>query len=118
MMLRADGSDFRWSLRTTAAGVVARPPGVRGPSAGPSGDACGSRAGKEGENLADGESPGTGLGQRQMGLDLVAVTAAALLPDHVAGAGEIADDSVGAALGDAHAGRDIAQPRARVAGDA
>ena len=57
----------------------------QGSSARLSGDG-GSRAGEEGENVADGESTGTGLGQRQVGLDLIAVTAAVLLPDHVAGA--------------------------------
>src|SRR6185369_2900569 len=55
---------------------------------------------------------------RAAGLDLVAVAAAVFPLDGVAGRGQVADDVVGAALGDAHAGRDVAQPRARVMGDA
>jgi hypothetical protein len=38
--------------------------------------------------------------------------------DDVPGLGEIGDDAVGLALGDARPGRDVAQPHARVAGDA
>jgi hypothetical protein len=53
-----------------------------------------------------------------VGLDLVTVAAAVFLPDGVAGRGQVADDAVGAALGDAHRGRDVAQPHARVMGDA
>jgi hypothetical protein len=50
-------------------------------------------------------------------LNLVAVAAAVLLRDHVAGLGEVGNDAVGAAIGDAQAGRDVAQSRARVVGD-
>ena len=46
-----------------------------------------------------------------------AVAAAVLVRDHVAGLGQVGDDAVGAALGNAQAGRDIAQPRARVVCD-
>src|SRR5947208_7922466 len=46
-------------------------------------------------------------------LDLVAVAAAVFLLDHVAGSGQAGDDAAGAALGDAQAGRDVAQLRAR-----
>jgi hypothetical protein len=53
-----------------------------------------------------------------VGLDLVAVAAAVFLLYHVPGCGEIGDQAVGAALGDAQAGSDVAQPHARVAGDA
>jgi len=53
-----------------------------------------------------------------VGLDPVAVAPAVLLPDQVAGLGEVGDGAVGAALGDAQAGRDVAQPRARVVRDA
>ena len=53
-----------------------------------------------------------------MCLDLVAVAAAVLLLRHVADCGQVGDDAVGAALGDAQAGRDIAQPHGRVVGDA
>jgi hypothetical protein len=53
-----------------------------------------------------------------VGLDLVTVAVAVFLPDGVAGRGQVANDAVGAALGDAHRGRDVAQPHARVMGDA
>src|SRR6266704_1847041 len=56
--------------------------------------------------------------KRQVGLDLVAVAAAVLVLDDVPGPGEIGDDAVSGALGDARPGRDVAQPHARVAGDA
>ncbi len=60
-------------------------------------------------------NPGAGSGQRQVSLDLVAVAAVILLPDRVAGLGEVGlgevgDGAVGAALGDAQAGRDVTQP--------
>ena len=47
-----------------------------------------SRAGarEEGEDFADGGFPGGGFGQREVGLDLVAVAAAIFLLDHVAAA--------------------------------
>ena len=53
-----------------------------------------------------------------MGLDLVAVAAAVLVLDHVTGGGEVGDDAVGAALGDAHSGGDVAQSGPRIMGDA
>ena len=59
-----------------------------------------------------------GFGQGQVRLDLVAVTAAVLLLDEVAGCGQVGDDAVGAALGDVDAGGDVAQAHARVVGDA
>jgi hypothetical protein len=62
--------------------------------------------------------PGGGFGQREVRLDLVTVAAAVFGLDHVAGCGQVGDDAVGAALGDVQAGCDVAQPRARVAGDA
>jgi hypothetical protein len=43
----------------------------------------------------------------------VAVAAAVSLLDHVAGSGQAGDDAAGAALGDAQAGRDVGQQRAR-----
>ena len=49
---------------------------------------------------------------------LVAVAAAVFLLRRVAGRGQVGDDAVGAALGAARAGRDVAEPRAGVAGDA
>jgi hypothetical protein len=56
---------------------------------------------EQGDDLANGRLPGAGLGYRQVTLDLVAVAAAVLLRDHVAGLGEVGDDAVGTALGDA-----------------
>jgi hypothetical protein len=53
-----------------------------------------------------------------MCLDLVAVATAVFLLDDVARRGQVGDDAVGAALGDSQAGRDVAQPHARIAGDA
>src|SRR5271155_40382 len=73
--------------------------------------------GEQVDDLTDGWLPGAWLGYRQVSLDLVAVAAAVLVRDHVAGLGEVGDDAVSAALGDAQAGRDVAQPRVRVAGD-
>jgi hypothetical protein len=73
---------------------------------------------QEGEDFADGGFLGGGLGQREVRLDLEAVAAAVFLLDHVSGCGQVGDDAVRAALGDAQAGRDVAQPRAGVAGDA
>jgi hypothetical protein len=73
--------------------------------------------GEQGEDLAAGRLPGPRLGHRQVGLDLIAVAAAVLLRDHIAGLGEVGDGAVGAALGDAQAARDVALPRARVIQD-
>src|SRR5712692_8573644 len=73
---------------------------------------------EKGQHLADGDLLAGGLGQREVRLDLVAVAAAVFLLDHVVGLGQVGDDAVGAALGDAHAGRDVAQPHARVMCDA
>jgi hypothetical protein len=72
----------------------------------------------EAQAPADGRFLGGGFRQREVGLDLVAVAAAVFLLHHVAGCGQVADDAVGAALDDAQAARDVAEPRARVAGDA
>ena len=66
-------------------------------------------AGKNGQDLADGALVPGWFWQRQVRLDLVAVAAAVLLLDHVAGLGQVGDDAVGAALGDAQAGRDVPQ---------
>jgi hypothetical protein len=79
---------------------------------------CGvALAGEETEQFADGGMPTGWLGRREMGLDLVAVAAAVLMLGHVAGAGQVGDDGVGAALGDTQRGSDVAQPDAGVAGD-
>src|SRR5450755_355635 len=72
---------------------------------------------EEGDDLANGGFSGAEFGHRQVGLDLVAVAAAVLMPEHVARLGEIGHDAVGSALGDAQAGRDVAQPHVRVLGD-
>jgi hypothetical protein len=53
-----------------------------------------------------------------VGLDPVAVAAAVFVLDDVSGLGEVGEDAVGGALGDACSGRDVAQPYARVVGDA
>jgi hypothetical protein len=58
---------------------------------------------EEGEDFADGGFLGGGFGQREVGLDLVAVAAAIFLLDHVAGCGQVGDDAAGAALGDVQA---------------
>ena len=73
--------------------------------------------GEQGDDLADRRLPGAWLGYRQVSLDLVAVAAAVSLGDHVTSFGQVGDDAVGAALGDAQAGRDVPQSCARVAGD-
>ena len=73
---------------------------------------------KEGQDLADGGFLAGGFRQREVRLDLVAVAAAVFLLDDVSGCGQVGDDAEGAALGDAYAGRDVAQPRARVVCDA
>src|SRR5213078_5120817 len=67
-------------------------------------------AGEEAEQFADGDVLAGWPGQREVGLDLVAVAAAILALGHVAGLGEVGDDGVGAALGDAQVGGDVAQP--------
>ena len=100
-----------WAVRRVTAGPV------RGSMAWRAGRAV-RVSQQDGEDLADGGFPGAGLGQRQVRLDLVAVAAAVFLLDHITGLGEVSDDAVGAALGDAQAGRDVAQPRARVMRDA
>ena len=64
-------------------------------------------AGEESEDFADGRLPAGGLRQRHVGLDLIAVAAAVFVLHHVASFGEIGDDAVGAALGDAQAVRDV-----------
>ena len=73
---------------------------------------------QHGEDLADGGLPAGRLGQWQVGLDPVAVAAAVSLLHHVAGLGEVGDDAMSGALGDAQAGGDVAQPDPWVVGDA
>ncbi len=55
-----------------------------------------------------------GSGQREVCLDLVTVAAAVFLLHHVTGCGQVGDDAAVMP----RPGRDVAQPHARVAGDA
>ena len=73
---------------------------------------------QEGQDFADGRFLSDGLWQWEVRLDPVAVAAAVFLLDDVPGCGQVGDDAVGATVGDAHAGRDVKQPHARVVGDA
>ena len=73
--------------------------------------------GQQGQHLADGAFPGGGLGQRAVGLDVVAVAAAVLLLDHVPGLDQVRDDAERAAFGDVQAGRDVAQAHPGVVRD-
>jgi len=59
-----------------------------------------------------------GFRQWEVRLNLVAVTAAVLVLDHVPGRGQVRDDAVRTALGNTHGGGDIAQSGARILGDA
>ena len=74
--------------------------------------------GQERQDLADGTSPAVGFVERQLGSDLVVVAAAVLVFDDVPSFGEVSDDAIGGAFGDARPGRDVAQSHARVVGDA
>jgi hypothetical protein len=75
-------------------------------------------ADKKSQDLADRTFPAGGLREPEVRLDLVAVAAAFLLLDHVAGLGQLGDDALGAALGDAHPDRDVPQPHPRITRDA
>src|SRR5207247_1746468 len=61
-------------------------------------------AGQEGQPVTDGALAGGGFRQREVCLDVVAVAAAVLLLDHVAGLDQVRDDAEGAAFGDIQAG--------------
>jgi hypothetical protein len=74
-------------------------------------------AGEEVEQPAGGALLAGRPRQQEVGLDLAAVAAAVLVPDHVASAGQVGGDGAGGALGDAQGGRDFAQSYPRVAGD-
>jgi len=52
---------------------------------------------EESEDFADGGLLAGGFGQREVGLDLVAVAVGRLSADHVAGRGQAGEDAVGAA---------------------
>ena len=58
--------------------------------------------GQEGQHFPHGAFPGSGFRQREVCLDVVAVAAAVLLLDHVAGLDRVRDSAEGAALGDVH----------------
>jgi len=74
-------------------------------------------AGQQVQDLADGAFPPVRFGQREVGLDVIAVAAAVLLLDHVAGLDQVRDDAEGAAFGDVQAVRDVAQAYPGVMGD-
>src|SRR5450755_1100343 len=78
---------------------------------------CRAGARQESEQLADGGLPAGGLRKGQLRPDLVAVAAAVLDLDDVAGPDQVGDDRVSTALGDAQDSRDIPQARSRVLGD-
>ena len=56
--------------------------------------------------------------QRELRLNVVAVAAAVLLPDHVPGLDQVRDDAEGTAFRDVQAGRDVPQAHSGVMGDA
>ena len=85
---------------------------------GPAGLLPGAVAYEQGQDFADGGFLAGWFWQREVRLDLVEVAAAVFVLDDVAGCGQVGDDGVDAAVRDAQAGRDVAQPRARVVGDA
>src|SRR5208282_2259686 len=61
------------------------------------------------QHLTDRPLSADGFWQGQMGLDAVAIAAAVLVLDDVAGFGEVGDDAEGAALGDAQRRGDVTQ---------
>ena len=61
----------------------------------------GGVAREEGQDFTDGQFLAAGLRQREMRLDLVAVAASVFVLDHIPGCGQVGDDAVGAAVGDA-----------------
>src|SRR5690349_15262966 len=65
---------------------------------------------EEGQDFADGGFLAGGLGQREVRLDLVAAAATVPVLDDIPGCGQVGDDAVDAAVGDAQAGRDVTQP--------
>ncbi len=68
--------------------------------------------------LADRRFSAYGFSESQMGLDLVTVATAFLVLEQVTLSDQVVDDAEGTALGDAHHGGDVAQPRAGVMCDA
>src|SRR6266581_1879665 len=100
VLVRRGGTHGRTSQLSRPHGWAANTPVRRAPVI-----RVGSRrrvgAGQEGQHLTDGGLLAGGFGQREVGLDLVAVAAAVFLLDYVTGPGQVGDDAVGAAFGDA-----------------
>ena len=76
-----------------------------------------ARLDEEVEHLADRALTVRRPGQWEVLLDLVAVTTPVPLLDDVPGGGEVGDDAVRAAFGDAERGRDVAEPDSRIVRD-
>jgi hypothetical protein len=70
------------------------------------------------KQFADLLLPDERVTQGKLRHDLVAISPAPSLAQHVARVDEVGQDLVGGALGDADGGGDVAQPNARVMGDA
>ena len=83
----------------------------------PAGSCC-RLADQDPEQIAHLMLLGQGVGQRQLGLDLVAVPSALPLAHHVALVHQLGDDPVGGALGDPDGGGDVPQPDAGVTSNA
>lgn len=73
---------------------------------------------KDGQQVADVLSAGKRVGEGQVGLDRVVVTAAVARAGYVAGGGEFDDDSVGGAFSDPDRPADLAQADPGVVSDA
>src|ERR1017187_4770261 len=101
-------------LTMAARPFLRRPAAVRDRAGRPSSWAVRAGPGEQGQNVADRRLLAGRFPHREMRLDLVAVPAALFLLDDVAGLSKVSDDSVSASLGNADAGRDVAQPHARV----
>jgi hypothetical protein len=65
--------------------------------------------GQQGQDFADRALMPVRFRQRQVRLDVVAIAAAVLLLDDIAGLDQVRDDAERAALGDVQAGRDVTQ---------
>ena len=99
--------------RVCPARSASRAPGTQDPGSG-HGQGGGRGRSRQRGNPVPVPGPLASLG----GLDAVAIAAAVFVLDDIPGRGRVGDNAVDAALGDAQAGRDVAQPGARVEGDA
>jgi hypothetical protein len=72
----------------------------------------------EGEQVGDGAMAFDGVAQRQIGVDLITVTASLAVAGDGAGLLEVLDDVLDGAFGDADAGGDVAEAGIRVFGEA